>query len=170
MCPVVALDAYMAIARAGGWLFKENSLFFPHFPKATVKTSLDANGGPLIQPSEPMTNANINEVMRVRLTEARIFEGETSHGLRAGGGVHEALSLQLQGVKEYSPMISEAQISAVMYTAYWKSPATAKHHLRLLRVLLPGTVSFGNPVTTAEYHRLNQLPTKEYSALMRANH
>ena len=80
----------------------------------------------------PVAADTINAHLQAYLQAAHLFEGETLHGIRAGGAISAALRGQ--------------DLESIMAQAHWASPRMAAHYLRLREVLGQGT--HGDPSAT----------------------
>lgn len=143
ICPVRAVEQYIAIGKAMGWNMDKGYLFSATLPGKTSQTPLRANT--FLKPPE-MTKA-----LKTYARDAGEILPFTMHSFRSGGAVAGAL----QG----------DDLPTIMQRAFWKQPSTAWRYLRLMEVVAPGSVgdSLIKGVTEAQYREINEFPLSKQS-------
>lgn len=111
LCPVTAVETYMAVCREIGIDLTKGYLFRPITPRGEV---ID----------RPFASSAAEARFKLLLREAKLDAGETLHSFRAGC----ALTLTLSG----SPLAD------VMAHIGWSAPATAQYYLKLSNVIRAG--------------------------------
>ena len=132
LCPVRALDRYVGAMRAAGWLTR-GFVFRRLNEEATEPRSQ--------QGSKPLANKQVNAIIEARLNACGLFQGETSHGVRAAAAVNKALD---DGYTH----------DDVMHASFWKDEGTAMRYLQTLEVLGADTEG----ATMDQYAFMNELP------------
>ena len=139
LCPVKAIETYMAISAELGLDLSHGFLFRPTTPRGTIV-------------NKQVSSSAMQARLQLYLKEASLYEGETLHSFRAGA----AITLALSG----------AQSSEIMAHVGWRTPttATASYLLKLANVLRPGgpadLLSSGDSsvaASTLEYRDFNEL-------------
>ena len=137
LCPVKAIETYMAISAELGLDLSHGFLFRPTTPRGTIV-------------NKQVSSSAIQARLQLYLKDASLYEGETFHRFRAGAAIKLALS--------------GAQLAEIMAHVGWRNPSTASYYLKLANVLRPGgpadLLSSGNSsvaASTLEYHDFNEL-------------
>ena len=135
LCPVAAIERYVAIATTMRIDLTTGYLFRPTTPQGGVQNS-------------PLTSSTAEARLKVYLKEMGTDDGETLHGFRAGCAVTLALS--------------GAELSEIMDHVGWSRRHTALYYLQLAKVLNPmgasaKLASHDAPQVTAAWTDLNQL-------------
>ena len=110
LCPVKAIETYMAVSSEIGLHLSHGFLFRPTTPHGSV---LD----------KQLAGSTMQSRLRLYLREANIDEGETLHSFRAGA----AITLALSG----------AQLADIMSHVGWQNPQTAAYYIKLAQVMHP---------------------------------
>ena len=111
LCPVKAIETYVAVTAELGITLRNGYLFRPTNARGHVE-------------NKPFSSSSAEARLRVYLKEAGLDQGETLHSFRAGS----AITLALSG----------AQLADVMGHAGWESNSMALYYLKLAQVLRPG--------------------------------
>jgi integrase len=135
LCPVAAIERYIAIASTLQINLKTGYLFRPTTPQNGVQNC-------------PLTSSTAEARLKLYLKEMGADDGETLHGFRAGC----AVTLALSGV----------QLSEIMDHVGWSRRHTALYYLQLVKVLNPmgasAKLASQDPSQlTAEWTDMNQL-------------
>ena len=137
LCPVTAIETYMAVCAELGLDFSHGFLFRPTTPRGGIQ-------------NKQLSSSTMQARLHLHLKEASLDAGETLHSFRAGA----AITLALSG----------AQLSDIMSHIGWRNPSTASYYLKLAQVLRPGGPSellssdeASMAVSTTEYSDLNAL-------------
>ena len=116
--PIRAVEQYIAVGTALGWNMTQRYLF--------PRISRRSNTGAPIRGKTPLSSPDMTKAFKVHARNAGERTAFTMHSFRSGGAVTRALA------GEDLPM--------VMQRAFWKKPSTARRYLRLMEVLIPGSV------------------------------
>ncbi|KAK3747371.1 hypothetical protein QZH41_016499, partial [Actinostola sp. cb2023] len=108
LCPIAAMETYVAIASELGINLSHGYLFRPTDPHGRIV-------------DKPLTHPTAESRLKIYLTQAGIDEGETLHSFRSGC----ANTLALSGVR----------LADVMGHIGWRSDKTALYYLKLSEVL-----------------------------------
>jgi integrase len=111
LCPVKAIETYMAICSELALDLFHGFLFRPTTPRGSVQ-------------NKQVSGSTMQARLQFYLREASIDGGETLHSFRAGA----AITLALSG----------AELGDVMSHVGWRNPQTASYYLKLANVLRPG--------------------------------
>ena len=111
LCPVRAIEGYVAYARKLGIGLTQGYLFRPTDPKGHV---ID----------KPLSTAAVEHRFKLYLKEARNDAGETLHSFRSGC----ALTLAFSG----------SALADLVTHVGWSSPTTAEYYLKLANVIKAG--------------------------------
>ena len=122
-CPIRAVELYIAVGTALGWNMTQGYLFPRIFRRP--------NTGTPIRGKTPISAPDMTKALKVHARNAGERTTFTMHSFRSGG----ALTRTLAG--EDLPTVMRA---------FWKKPSTARRYLRLMEVLIPGSV--GNSMVT----------------------
>ena len=114
VCPVAAIETYVAICQQLSIDLSRGYLFRPTTPQGNV---ID----------KPLASSTTQQRLKLYLKEAQIDEGETLHSLRAGC----AITLALSGAK----------LADIMSHIGWKNEQTALYYMKLVEVLRQGSPS-----------------------------
>ena len=137
LCPVKAIEAYVAIA-SELWISLTNGyLFRPTNPHGHIV-------------NKPLASSTADERLKLYLKEAQIYEGETLHSCRSGS----AITLALSGSK----------LADIMSHVGWNNKETAFYYMKLAEVLRVGSPSHllsadssATSALTENYLELNRL-------------
>ena len=133
-CPIRAIEQYIAVEIALGWNMTQGYLF--------PRISRRPNTGAPIRGKTPIPAPDMTKALKVHAHNARERTAFTMHSFKSGG----ALTRDLAG----------EDLSTVMQRAFWKKLSIAWRYLRLMEVLIPGSVGnstkggkevWGNPVS-----------------------
>jgi len=137
VCPVRAIETYMAVAHSIGIDLRQGHLFRPTTPRGTI---LD----------KPLLYSTAESRLKFYLDLGKIDEGETLHSFRSGC----ALTLAFSG----------SSLADVMTHVGWQSSATASYYMKLADVLRAGAPADllasappGTSVATHLYSEYNHL-------------
>ena len=137
LCPVTAIEVYISVSELLGISLRQGYLFRPTTPSGEVAI------GPLDSSAAQSRLSTYVRELPLVFGSRRI----TLHGLRSGC----AISLAMSGV----------DLQTVMDHVGWKTPSTARHYLRMERVLQTGGAGDSLaelPLDLAElYRRQNEL-------------
>lgn len=136
LCPVAALEGYVAGARAMGIdLSGHGKFLFPPWRGL-------AGGG---VDNVPLSSAQLTADLQFWLRRCGVFDGETAHGLRTGSSIE--LSLSGRGLAD------------VMRQACWTSKGMARYYMKEWQVLCASVAGEALPklATALEYERLNSM-------------
>ncbi|KAL9955934.1 hypothetical protein ACROYT_G037338 [Oculina patagonica] len=114
ICPVTAIETYVAICAKLAIDLSKGYLFRPTNPQGDVV-------------GKPLSGSTAQQRLELYLKEAHLDEGETLHSLRSGC----AITLALSG----------AQLADVMSHVGWKNGQTALYYMKLGEVLRLGSSS-----------------------------
>ncbi len=114
ICPVTAIETYVAICAELAIDLSKGYLFRPTNPQGDVV-------------DKPLSGSTAQQKLKLYLKEAHLDEGETLHSLRSGC----AITLALSG----------AQLADVMSNVGWKNGQTALYYMKLGEVLRLGSSS-----------------------------
>ena len=124
-CPIRAVEQYIAVGTALGWNMTRGYLF--------PRISRRPNTGAPIRGKTPISAPYyMTKALKVHARNAGERTAFTMHSFRSGG----ALTRDLAG----------GDLPTVMQRAFWKKLSTAWRYLRLMEVLIPGSV--GNSMVT----------------------
>ena len=142
-CPVRAVEQYIAVGAALGWNMTEGYLF-PRSPDG--QTREHPLGGKTSISAPDMTKA-----LKVHARDAGEHTAFTMHSFRSG----EELTRALAG----------EDLPTVMQRAFWKKPSTAWRYLRLMEVMIPGSVgnSMATGVSPEQHREINEFGLSEQS-------
>ncbi len=137
LCPVKAIETYMAVCAELGLNLSHGFLFRPTTPRGGI-------------PHKQLSSSTMQTHLHLYLKEAFLDAGATLHSFRAG----TAITLALSG----------AQLSDIMSHIGWRNPSTVSYYLKLAQVWRPGGPSgllssdeASMAVSTTEYSDLNAL-------------
>jgi hypothetical protein len=137
LCPVTAIETYMAVCAELGLDLYYGFLFRPTTPRGGIQ-------------DKHLSSSTMQARLHLYLKEASLDAGETLHSFMAGAAITFALS--------------GAQLSDIMSHIGWRNPSTASYYLKLAQVLRPGGPSellssdeASMAVSTTEYNELNAL-------------
>ena len=142
LCPLRALDTYVKAARSLGWdmtgyLFHVMTPVCDLPPGSVAERQKAAQGRPRV-----LEQPAVKVILQKRLKQFDLFEGETPHGFRSGGGVQARLTgMEAEDLQDQ---------------AGWLDPEMAEYYLRLMVVLRPGGVD-ASQFSPADYESLNNL-------------
>ena len=125
-CPIRAVEQYIAVGTALGWNMTQRYLF--------PRISRRPNTGALIRGKTPISAPDMTKAFKVHAHNARERTAFTMHSFKSGG----ALTRDLAG----------EGLPTVIQRAFWKKLNTAWRYLRLMEVLIPGSV--GNSTSGKE--------------------
>ena len=111
LCPVKAIETYVAVTTELGMTLRNGFLFRPTNSQGNVV-------------NKQFTSSSAEARLRLYLKEAGLDEGETLHSFRSGS----AITLALSG----------AQLADVMDRVGWESNSMALYYLKFAQVLRPG--------------------------------
>lgn len=111
LCPVKAIETYIAVSAELGMTLRNGFLFRPTNAQGHVV-------------NKPFTSSSAEARLRLYLKEAGLDEGETLHSFRSGS----AITLALSG----------SQLADIMDHVGWQSNSMALYYLKLAQVLRPG--------------------------------
>ncbi len=111
LCPVKAIETYMAVCAELGLDLSHGFLFRPTTPRGGIQ-------------NRQFSSSTMQARLHLYLKEASQDAGETLHSFRAG----VAITLALFG----------AQLSDIMLHIGWRNPSTASYYLKVAHVLCPG--------------------------------
>ena len=123
-CPIRAVEKYIAVGTALGWNMTQGYLF--------PRISRRPNTGAPIRGKTPISAPDMTKALKVHARNAGERIAFTMHSFRSGG----ALTRDLAG----------EDLPTVMQRTFWKKPSTAWRYLRLMEVLIPGSI--GNSMVT----------------------
>ena len=138
-----AVEQYIAVGTALGWNMTQGYLF--------PRISRRPNTGAPSRGKMPISAPDMTKALKVHTRNAGERTTFTMHSFRSGGALTQAL------VGEDLP--------TVMQRAFWKKPGTAWRYLRLMEVLISGSV--GNSMATGlspkQYRENNEFGLSEQS-------
>lgn len=111
LCPVKAIETYIAVSAELGMTLRNGYLFRPTYVQGHVV-------------NRPFTSSSAEARLRLCLKEAGLDEGETLHRFRSGS----AITLALSG----------SQLADIMNHVGWQSNSMALYYLKLAQVLRHG--------------------------------
>ena len=123
-CPIRAVEQYIAVGTALGWNMTQGYLF--------PRISRRPNAGAPIRGKTPISAPDMTKALKVHAREAGERTAFTMHSFRSGGALTRVLTGE--------------DLPTVMQRAFWKKSSTAWRYLRLMEVLIPGSV--GNSMVT----------------------
>ena len=142
-CPIRAVEQYIAVGTALGWNMTQGYLF--------PRISRRPNTGAPIRGKTPISAPDMTKALKVHARNGGERTAFTMHSFRSGGALTRALTGE--------------DLPTVMQRAFWKKPSTAWRYLRLMEVLIPGSV--GNSMVTGvspeQYREMNELGLSEQS-------
>ena len=142
-CLIRAVEQYIAAGTALGWNMTEGYLFPRIFRRPNARTSIRGN--------TPISAPDITKVPKVHARNTGERTAFTMHPFRPGGAPTRALAGE--------------DLPTVIQRAFWKKPSTAWRYLRLLEVLIPGSV--GNSMVTGvspeQYREIHEFGLSEQS-------
>ena len=112
LCPVKAIETYVAICSELQIILTEGYLFRPTNPQGHIL-------------KKPFTSSAADARLKIYLKQAHIDEGETLHSFRCGS----AITLALSG----------SQLADIMSHVGWNSKGTALYYMKLAEVLRAGS-------------------------------
>ena len=119
-CIIRAVKQYTAVGTALGWDMTEEYIF--------SKISQRPNTGSPMEGKTPISAPDMTKALKVHTTrDAGERTAFNMHSFKPGGALTRAQA------GEDLPM--------VMRCAFWKTPSTAWRYLRLMKVLIPGSVA-----------------------------
>ena len=142
-CPIRAVERYIAVGTALGWNMTRGYLF-------SRISQQSATGAP-VRGKSPISAAEMTKALKGYASAAGERAGFTMHSFRSGG----ALTRAIEG----------EELSTIMQRAFWKKPSTALRYIRLVEVLVPGSVgcSMVTGVTSEQYNEINEFGLSEQS-------
>ena len=142
-CPIRAVEQYIAVGTALGWNMTQGYLF--------PRISRRPNTGAPIRGRTPISAPDMTKALKVHARNAGERTAFTMHSFRSGGAITRALTGE--------------DLPTVMQRAFWKKPSTAWRYLRLMEVLLPGSVgnSMVTEVSPEQYREINEFGLSEQS-------
>ena len=142
-CPIRVVEQYIAVGTALGWNMTQGYLF--------PRISRRPNTGAPIRGETPISAPDITKALKVHARNAGERTAFNMHSFKSGG----ALTRDLAG----------EDLPTVMQRAFWKKLSTAWRYLRLMEVLVPGSV--GNSMVTGvsleQYREINEFGLSEQS-------
>ena len=142
-CPIRAVEQYIAVGTALGWSIAQGYLF----PRISRQPNTEAP----IRWKTPISALDMTKVLKVHARNAGERTAFTMHSLRSEGLLTRALAGE--------------DLPTVMQRTFWKKPSTAWRYLRLIKVLIPGSV--GNSMVTGvspeQYREINESGLSEQS-------
>ena len=123
-CPIRAVEQYIAVGTALGWNMTEGYLF----PRISGRP----NAGTPVREKTPISAPDMTKALNVHACNAGERTSFTMHSFRSGGALTRVLAGE--------------GLPTVMQRAFVKKPSTAGRYLRLMEVLIPGSV--GNSMIT----------------------
>ena len=141
--PIRAVEQYIAVGTALGWNMTQGYLF--------PRISRWPNTGAPTRGKTPISAPDMTKALKVHARNAGERTTVTMHSFRSGGALTRALAGE--------------DLPTVMQRAFWKKPSTAWRHLKLVEVLIPGSV--GNSMVTGvspeQYREINEFGFSEQS-------
>ena len=142
-CPIRAVEQYITPGTALGWNMTQGYLF--------PRISRRPNTGAPIRGKTPISAPDMIKALKIHARNAGERTAFTTHPFKSGG----ALTRDLAG----------EDLPTVMQRAFWKKLSTAWRYLRLMEVLIPGSV--GNSMVTGvspeQYREINESGLSEQS-------
>ena len=141
-CPIRAIEQYIAVGTALGWNMRQGYLF--------PRISRRPNTGAPIKGKTSILAPDTTKALKVHARNAGERTAFTMHSFRSGGALTRALTGE--------------DLPLVIQRAFWKKPSTAWRYLRLMEVLIPGSV--GNSMVAGvspEYREINEFGLSEQS-------
>ena len=123
-CPIRAVEQYIVVGTALSWSTTQGYLF--------PRISRRPNTGAPIRGKTPISAPGMTKALKVHARHAGERNAFTMHSFRSGGALTRALAGE--------------DLPTVMQRAFWKKLSTAWRYLRLMEVLIPGSV--GNSMVT----------------------
>ena len=123
-CPIRAVEQHIAVGTALGWNMTQGCLF--------PRISRRPNTGAPIRGKTPISAPDMTKTLKVHARNGGEHTAFTMHYFKSGG----ALTRDLAG----------EDLPTVMQRAFWKKLIAAWRYLRLMEVLIPGSV--GNSMAT----------------------
>ena len=143
-CPTRAVEQYIAVGTALGWNMTQGYLF--------PRISRRPNTGAPIREKTPISAPDMTMALKVHARNAGERTASTMHSsFRSGGALTRALTGE--------------DLPTVMQRVFWKKPSTAWRYLRLMEVLIPGSVgnSMATGVSLEQYREINEFGLSEKS-------
>ena len=135
-CPIRGVEQYIAAGTALGWNMTQGYLF--------PRISRRPNTGAPIRGKTPISAPDMTKALKVHSRNAGERTAFTMPSFRSGGALTRALAGE--------------DLPTVMQRAFCKKPSTAWRYLRLMEVLIPGSV--GNSIVTGvfpeQYREINE--------------
>ena len=122
--PIREVEQYIAVGTALGWNMTQGYLF--------PRISRRPNTGAPIRGKMPISAPDITKALKVHARNAGERTAFTMHSSRSGGAFTRALAGE--------------DLPTVMERGFWKKPGTAWRYLRLMEILISGSV--GNSMVT----------------------
>ena len=142
-CPVRAIEQYNAVGIELGWNMRPGNLF--------PRISRRPNTGTPIRGKTPISTPDMTKALTLHARNAGERPAFIMHSFRSEGALIRALAGE--------------DLPTVMQRALWKKPNTAWRYLRLMEVLIPGSV--GNSMVTGlspeQYREMNGFGLSEQS-------
>ena len=142
-CPIRAVEQYIAVGTALGWNMTQGYLF--------PRISRRPNTGAPIRGKTPISAPDMTKALKEHARNAGERTAFTMHSFRSGGALTRALAGE--------------DLPTVMQRAFWTKLSTAWRYLRLMEVLIPGSV--GNSMVTGvspeQYREINEFGLSEQS-------
>lgn len=147
VCPVRAVEQWIAVGRAEGWDMTSGYLFFDI---SEGKDSKPTKG------SLSISTGKMSATLKVYAKEAGETQDFSLHSFRSGGAIVRALAGD--------------SLSTIMQRAYWKNLKTAWRYMRLMEVIAQGSEGTGmvEGVTEEQYRQLNEFSLSEQSRSLAA--
>ena len=147
-CPIRAVEQYIAVGTALDWNMTQGHLF--------PRISRRPNTGAPIRGKTPISAPDMTKALKVHARNAGERTAFTMHSFKYGG----ALTRDLAG----------EDLPTVMQRAFWKKLSTAWRYLRLMEVLIPGSVgnSMVTGVSSEQYREINEFGLSEQSRYLAA--
>ena len=117
-CPIRAVEQYIAVGTALGWNMTQGYLF--------PRISRRPNTGASIRGKTPISAPDMTKALKEPARNAGERTAFTMHSFRSGGALTRA--------------VAGEDLPTVMQRAFWKKLSTAWRYLRLMEVLIPGSV------------------------------
>ena len=117
-CPIRAGEQYIAVGTALGWNMTQGYLF--------SRNSRRPNTGAPIRGKTPISAPDMTKALKVHARNAGERTAFIMHSFKSGGAL--------------TPDLAGEDLPTVMQRAFWKKLSTAWRYLRLLEVLIHGSV------------------------------
>ena len=142
-CSIRAVEQYIAVGTALDWNMTQGYLF----PRISRRPNTETP----IRRKTPISSPDMTKSLKVHARNAGERTAFTMHSFRSGGALTRALAGQ--------------GLPTVMQRAFWKKTGTAWRCLRLMEVLIPGSVenSMVTGVSPEFYREINEFELSEQS-------